>query len=62
MNPDKVVHNASDKILTEDEVLALGLNFAVTPKAIPMNDIIAATESTARRLDTPTHRQQRSYV
>ena len=52
MNSDKVVHNASDRTLTEDEkrVLALRLNFAVTPKDIP-RDIIAATESTARRLD-----------
>ena len=40
MNPDKVVHNASDRTLTKDEkqVLALGLNFAVTPK--DMDDTI----------------------
>ena len=54
MNPDKVVHNASDRTLTEDEkqALALGLNFTVTPKNMPTRDIIAATESTARRLDS----------
>ena len=33
-------------------MLALGLNFAVVPKWIPFTDIIAATESTARQLDS----------
>ena len=64
VNPDKVVHNASDKALIDDEkqVLALGLNFAVTPKDIPMKGIIAATEATARRLDTQIAEKLRANV
>ena len=38
--------NASTK-----EVLALGLSFAIAPSRIPYEDIISATEATARRLD-----------
>ena len=64
VNPDKVVHNASDRTLTEDEkrVLSLGLNFAVTPKTIPTKNIIAATESTARRVDSQTAEKLRANV
>ena len=42
----KVVRNLSERTLTESEtdVLALGLNFAVAPKAVPVVDIIAAVE------------------
>ena len=32
----------------EEEVLALGLSFAITPSCIPYEDIISATEATAR--------------
>ena len=35
----------------EEEVLALGLSFAIAPKHIPYEEIITATEATARRLD-----------
>ena len=50
---DRVVRNLSNRVLTEEEkdVLALGLNYAITPKQIPMLDIIAATEATASHLD-----------
>ena len=50
--------------LTEDEkkVLALGLNYAVTPKSIPTHNIIAATEATAKQLDTTTAEKLRAGV
>ncbi len=38
----------------EEEVLALGLSFATAPRSIPFEDIIAATEATAHRLDKNT--------
>lgn len=48
--PDKVVRNYmySRRCLSPDEkqVLALGLNFAVTPRTIPTETIIASTEAT----------------
>ena len=49
LNKEKLVRNLSSRSLTEKEkdVLALGLNFAVTPKWIPTFEIIAGTESTA---------------
>ena len=59
-----MVKNISRRALTEDEerVLALGLNFAVTPKQIFYRDIIAATESTARQLETDEAKQLRICV
>ena len=56
LDTEKVVRNLSHRTLTEDEkrVLALGLNFAVTPKTIPVPDVIAATEATARQADPDT--------
>ena len=52
----KVVRNLSERSLTESEtnVLALGLNFAVAPKAVPVVDIIAAVECTANELPEET--------
>ena len=48
---DKWVKNLSDKDLTEPEkdVLAKGLNFAVTPKQVPIVELITATESAIRK-------------
>ena len=59
-----VVKDLSNRTLTEgeEEVLALGLNYAVTPKEIPTLDIIAATEATAFHLDEETAQQLRLGV
>ena len=56
VNPDKVVHNASDRRHTEDEkqVLALGLNFAVTPKDIPTRDITDGRETSCECQQDPS--------
>ena len=64
IDKDRVVRNLSSRPLTEEEkeVLALGLNFAVTPKQIPALDIIAATEVTASHLDDETAQQLRLEV
>ena len=55
LDHSKLVHtvNLSSRLLssTKEEVLALGLSFAVAPSHIPYEDIIAATEATAHRLD-----------
>ena len=52
LDSKKVVRNLSERTLTESEtdVLALGLNFAVAPKAVPVVDIIAAFECAANEL------------
>ena len=52
LDEDKIIKNLSRRCLTSEEkgVLALGLNYAVTPKTIPKNDIVAAVENTARFL------------
>lgn len=49
----KVIVNLSKKSLSraETEVLEHGLNFAVPPKEIPSKEIIAKTETLAKRLD-----------
>lgn len=53
LKADKLVKKLSQRHLTEEkQVLALGLNYAVTPKAIPTASIIASTEATAKQLDT----------
>ena len=64
LDPKKVVRNFSSRSLTEDEerVLSLGLNFAVAPKRIPYQDIIVATESTARQLDSEKAKTLRMEV
>ena len=38
----------------EEEVLALGLSFAITPSRIPYEEIVAATEALAHRIDQQT--------
>ena len=47
LDSQKVVRNLSTPSLTESErdVLALGLNFRISPKAVPVVDIIAAIET-----------------
>ena len=64
LDTNKVVRNLSTRPLTEDEkkVLALGLNYAVTPRMIPVHNIIAATEATAKQLDTTTAEKLRAGV
>jgi len=44
LDKSKVVVNLSRQ--REKEVLALGLDFAIAPTKIPVNEIIAATEAT----------------
>ena len=55
--PNKVVRNYSQRCL-----FALGLNFAITPKSIPTDTIIAYTKATARRMDSQTAKKLRSHV
>lgn len=56
LDHSKLIVNLSHRQLIplEEEVLALGLSFAVTPRSIPVEEIIAETEATARRLDQKT--------
>ena len=53
LDQDRLVVNLSSQQLTETQrdVLALGLNFATAPKRVPVEDIIARTEQTARRMN-----------
>ena len=53
LDAGKVVRNLSKRELSAEEEMALvlGLNFAVTPKQIPITDIVARTKATARKLD-----------
>ena len=48
--------NRSSRVLTpvEEEVLALGMSFAIAPSRIPHEEIIAATEALSQRLDQQT--------
>ena len=53
LDAGKVVKNLSEHELSaeEEQALVLGFNFAVTPKQIPIADIIAPTETTAWKMD-----------
>ena len=53
LDPSKLVVNLSQRPLSpqEEEVLSLGLSFAIAPKEILFEEIIAATEATSRKLD-----------
>ena len=64
LEADKLVKNLSQRPLTEEEkqVLALGLNYAVTPKAIPTASIIASTEATAKQFDTDSAHKLRAGI
>ena len=59
---DKLVINLSSRTLnpTELQVLALGLNYAISASTIPVNEIIASTEAVARKLDSNTAEQLRA--
>ena len=50
VNTDKWVINLSDRSIsdTERDVLMKGLNFAVTPERLPVEDIVSARESVCR--------------
>ncbi|XP_030764236.1 uncharacterized protein LOC115888610 [Sitophilus oryzae] len=52
LEPARTVVNLTDKTLTTSEVtlLAKGGNFAITPKVVPVEDIIAGTEAAIRNL------------
>ena len=56
LDPSRLVVNRSSRILyhIEKDVLALGMAFAVTPRRIPHEEIITATEALARGLDQQT--------
>ena len=60
----KLVINLSSRTLnpTELQVLALGLNYAISPSTIPVNEIITSTEAVARKLDSNTPEQLRAGV
>ena len=49
-----------DKI--EEEVLALGLNFAITPKAIPTQEIVTRTEAISRTMNANQAQDLKSRV
>ena len=61
---EKWVHNISDKQLSPDAVSLLkhGLNYAITPKSLPREDIIVATELACRNLSPETSASLRSEV
>ena len=52
INTDKWVRNTTDRVLTADEknILARGLNFAISPEKIPANEFILATEMAVKSL------------
>ena len=52
----KLVINLSQRPLStqEEDVLSLGLSFAIIPRQIPYQEIISATEVTTHRLDHGT--------
>ncbi|CAH1993052.1 unnamed protein product [Acanthoscelides obtectus] len=49
---ERLVVNLTDRVLAEDEksVLSKGGNFAITPRHIPVEDIISSTEAAIRHL------------
>ena len=53
LDRSKVVVNLSQQMLIkgEETLMACGVNFALAPKEVPRDEIIASTESLARRLD-----------
>ena len=53
INKDRWVHNLSQRVITnsEEDVLKLGLNFAVTPTKLPVNEIVASTELACQSLN-----------
>lgn len=64
LDPQSVVRNISSRTLSDDkqEPLALGLNFSKTPRQIPYNTIIAATEATCKQLKSDDTNRLRTEV
>ena len=64
VNKDKWVVNLSSKQLSSDQVSVLekGLNFAVSPDKLPINDVIVATESACKDLPDKTAAELRARV
>ena len=64
LDPQSVVRNISSRTLSDDkqEALALGLNFSKTPRQIPYNTIIAATEATCKQLKSDDTNRLRTEV
>ncbi|XP_068739082.1 uncharacterized protein [Montipora capricornis] len=60
----KWVKNCSDRILSDPElsVLKKGLNFAVTPRRVPIVDIVMVTESACRQLNNSDSNSLRAKV
>ena len=60
----KLVKNYSSRQLDkiEEEVLALGLNFAITPKAIPTQEIVTRTEAISRTMNANQAQDLKSRV
>ena len=60
----KWVRNISDREITlkQKQVLAKGLNFAVSPESIPVNDFVVATEQACWLLPEEERDQLRSEV
>ena len=58
---DRWVKNLSDRELThtEKEVLAKGLNFAITLQEVPIVELITATESAIRKNNLPEPKPHR---
>ena len=47
---------------SEEQVLSLGLNYAIAPSKVPTAEIIAKTKAMARSLDTNTAQKLREGV
>ena len=64
LNEKKLVVNLSNHNLTkpQNNVLALGLNFATNPKRVPYTDIVAATEQVTKSLPSTEGQQLRETV
>ncbi|XP_072041346.1 uncharacterized protein [Amphiura filiformis] len=61
---DKWVVNLSSRKLTQPEVNVLerGLNFAVSPESLPINDIVVATESACKQIANDKAAELRARV
>ena len=61
---ERWVHNKSSKTFdtTTTNLLRRGLNFAITPQKIPVEDIVTSTELACRNLDLETAASLRSEV
>ena len=64
LDKKRVVKNLSNRPLSdaEENVLALGLNYAITPTSIPYSDFIASMEATAKNLNASDANKLRHNV